>query len=96
MKVLYRPHRSTLEESMAEVKEFSSIKELCEYLAEQCKGAFDVSDIYISYYCYDERIDWETYIVTVGRYGKVDYLKKYASPQAEGFCTIKEMSENGK
>lgn len=93
MKVLYIPHRSTLYEAMEELKEFSSLKEMCEYLAEQSKGAFSVSDIYISYYYYDERIDWETYIVTIGRYGKENYLKKYASPQAEGFCTIKEGNE---
>ena len=85
MRVLYRPQRGTLAEAMAEVKKFSSIKEMIEYLVQDNKKAFSVSDVYISYYCYDDRIDWETFIVTVARYGK----EKYDHPQAIGFCTLK-------
>lgn len=85
MTVLYRPQRGTLADAMAEVKKFSSIKEMCEYLVQDHGKAFDVSDVYISYYCYDNRIDWETFIVTVARY----HDKKYSHPQAIGFCTMK-------
>lgn len=85
MTILYRPHRGTLADAMAEVKEFSSIKEMREYLVQDHKKAFAVSDIVISYYCYDDRIDWETFIVTVKRY----YNEKYTHPQAIGYCTMK-------
>jgi hypothetical protein len=94
MKVLYRPQRSTLEDAMAEVKEFESLKEMCAYLVRRHERAFDISDIYISYYCYDKRIDWENYIVTIGKYGGEDYIKKYHCPQAIGFCTIKKERNN--
>lgn len=94
MRILYRPQRGTLAEAMAEVKEFSSVKEMLEYLAEDHEKAFDISDVYISYYCYDERIEWETYIVMVTRYYEEDYLKEYQSPQAIGFCTFIERSKN--
>lgn len=90
MRILYRPQRELLAEAMAELKEFSSVKEMLEYLVEAHEKAFEIRDIYISYYCYDERIEWETYIVTVGRYYTEDYLKKYHSPQAIGFCTFME------
>ena len=85
MRVLYRPQRGSLADAMAELKEFSNIKEMLEYLAQDHKKAFDVSDIYISYYCYDDRIDWETFIVTVARYRD----EEYSHPQAIGFCTMK-------
>jgi hypothetical protein len=83
--ILYIPHRGTLADAMAEVKKFSSIKEMCEYLVQDHENAFDVSDIVISYYCYDDRIDWETFIVKVKRY----YNEKYTNPQAIGYCTMK-------
>ena len=89
MKILYRPHRYTLDEAMAEVQEFKSIKEMCEYLVRQYESAFNVSNVYISYYGYDDRIDWETYVVTVGGYGYENYMEKYHSPQGIGFCTMK-------
>ena len=94
MSILYRPQRSLLAEAMAESKEFSSVKEMLEYIVEEHEKAFDISDIYISYYCYDERIEWETYILTVSRYYTENYLEKYHHPQAIGFCTFKEGNEN--
>jgi hypothetical protein len=90
MKILYRPQRGGLAEAMKEVKKFSSVKEMTEYLVEYHGNAFDASDVYISYYGYDERIGWETYIVTVSRYYDEDYLEKYHCPQAIGFCTFVE------
>ena len=46
MRVLYRPQRGSLADAMAEVKEFSNIKEMLEYLVQDHEKAFDVSDIY--------------------------------------------------
>ena len=90
MKVLYRPQRSTLDEAMENLKEFSSIDEMFNYLVQDHRQAFNKDEIYISDYGYDERIDWQTYIITVSGYFDEDYLEKYHRPQAIGFCTFKD------
>lgn len=94
MKVLYRPQRGGLDESMEELKEFDTVEHLLNWLCEDSdigwgKEMFAVEDINFSYYCYDERIDWQTYIVTINKWGEEDYLEKYHSPQAIGFMTFK-------
>ena len=94
MKVLYRPQRGGLDESMEELKEFDTVEDLLNWLCEDSdigwgKEMFAVEDINFSYYCYDERIDWQTYIVTINKWGKEDYLEKYHRPQAIGFMTFK-------
>ena len=82
--IIYRPQRGLLVEAMAEKKEFSSIKEMLNYLVKEHKKAFDIWDISITYYGYDERISWETFIVTVAKYRD----EIFEHPQAIGFCTI--------
>lgn len=93
MKFLYRPHRGALADAMEELKEFDTYEEMLDYIQKEHKidgnFAFDKEEIYISYYGYDDRIDWETYIVTVGRYLNENYLEKYHTPQAIGFMTFK-------
>lgn len=90
MKVLYRPQRSTLEESMKDLEEFSSLIDMFQYLAEKHDYAFWSKDVVLQYYCFDERISWHTYAVCVRRYGGEDYIKLYGSPQIIGFCNIVE------
>ena len=82
--IIYRPQRLLLDEAMAEKREFSSMKEMLEYLVKEHKKAFDIDDIFITYYAYDERISWETFIVTVSKYAD----EIFEHPQAIGFCTI--------
>ena len=93
MKILYRPQKGSLVESMENVKEFGTVEELLNWLCEDSefcgKEMFAVEDINFSYYSYDERIDWQTFIVTTNRFGEEDYLEKYHSPQAIGFMTFK-------
>ena len=84
-RVLYRPQRSTLDEAMAEVKEFPTLKDCLEYVGKDFE--IDIRDICISYYDYDDRIDWETYIVCDCR---EETLKEHQSPQALGFLAFKE------
>ena len=86
--IIYRPQRGLLSEAMAEKKEFSSIKEMLNYLVKEHKKAFDINDISITYYAYDERISWETFIVTVAKYRD----EIFEHPQAIGFCTISSRS----
>lgn len=94
MKVLYRPQRGGLAEAMEELREFSSVEDMLAFLVDEHsingKIAFDKDEIYISYYCYDERINWVTYIVCVGRYFDEDNMEKYHCPQAIGYCTFKD------
>lgn len=94
MKILYRPQRSTLDEAMAEVKEFPSVDDMFKYLVEEHsidgKRAFEKDEIYISDYGYDNRIKWKTYLISVTRYFGKNYAQKYHYPQAIGYCTFKE------
>ena len=61
--VIFRPHIGMLEESMKRKKEFSSLLYLFKHLCEEYNGAFDVNDIYVTFYGNDDRIGWETYMV---------------------------------
>ena len=93
MKILYRPHRGSLEESMECVKEFNTLEDMINWICEDSefcgKEMFRVEDINFSWYCYDERIDWQTFIVKTNKYGEENYLEKYHTPQAIGFMTFK-------
>jgi hypothetical protein len=60
--MLYRPHRATLQEAMEEVTEVSSIEDIAKFETNDFYH-IDAKDITVEYYCYDERIDWKTYIV---------------------------------
>ena len=78
MKVLFRPYsfiQNTLHESMEHVKEFGSRAEFVEYL----KGIYyEVADLEekleIFYQNYDNRIDWQTYMVKIKDYCVVGFL----------------------
>lgn len=91
-KVLYRPIRSGLDEAMREVKEFDSLKDMFEYIINNstCYSK-NLLDYYVSYYCYDERIDWETYIVTTIFMDGKNVCQQYGCPGAIGYCTFKEV-----
>lgn len=94
---IYRPNRYWLDEAMAEKKEFSSIEEMVNYLVTDHPNAFDVEDVYVSYYGYDDRISWETYIVLTNRYRDNNAVHPI------GYCTgttpqdieeLKKLSQN--
>ena len=91
MKVLYRPHRmcGTLEDSMADLKEFNTVEKMLDHIVKEDGGMLLKENIYISYYTFDDRINWETYIVAIGECFGVDYLQKYKCPQVIGFMTFK-------
>ena len=93
MKVLYRPHCETLTDAMELVKEFNTVEDMLNWICEDSeicgKEMIAVEDINLSYYCYDERIDWQTFVVTVNKWGNENYLEKYHCPQGIGFMTFK-------
>jgi hypothetical protein len=74
----------TIDEAMERVEEFASLKDMCEFLVQRYGDAFYVRDIYIKYAYYDDRIDWDTYHVTVGRFRE----EIFEHPQKIGSCTI--------
>lgn len=85
MEILYRPHRGSLSDSMSCIKTFLSVDDLIFYLVSQYENAFSFHDVVIKYYCYDERIDWETFSVSVKRF----YNQIYDTPQIIGLFTTK-------
>lgn len=91
MKILYRPHCGGLAEAMAEVKEFSTLKEMFEYIVKEAeelhdRAPFGIDDLSIRYCGYDRRIDWDTCLVCTDKMFK----QNYQTSQAIGFCAFKE------
>ena len=57
----FRFHRGSLADSMATVREVNSLYELITALNDVCEPG----KVLIKPYCYDDRIDWDTHIVTI-------------------------------
>lgn len=89
MTIRFRPKRRMLDEAMNEERAFGSMEALLDYLVEDNHNLFSKEDIFFSYYGYDGRIDWETYVVCVRRFGDEDYVEKYHCPQCIGYMTFK-------
>lgn len=66
----YRPHRGTLDESMNEAIEVEDFIELSEILN------IDIKDMSTKYYCYDDRIDWDTFLLIVKDFGPLGWTDK--------------------
>lgn len=67
----FREHRGSLSDAMETVVEINSISDIAAIINKSldCFGK-KVEQIKIEFYCYDERIDWETYIVTYSLSGE--------------------------
>jgi len=72
MKTLFRYHRGGLTESMATTIEIESKKELISILNKNIFGT-DFENITIEPYCFDSRINWDTYIVHLEDYGVIGF-----------------------
>ena len=102
MNIIYIPHRGTFNECFDSIGLFLNIEEMLKFLVKYHNGAFDINYIFISYYGFDPHLNLFTYIVTVARFQKDNYLKKYKYPQCIGYCffinenkKLKEMISNG-
>lgn len=84
--IKYRPHRRMLDEAMAEMKTFSTIDEMYDYIASHSDGLFSKEDLSVSDDLgKDRRIDWkETRYVCTRRFGAA----AYSIPQCIGMCSI--------
>lgn len=60
---------------------FASIKEVFVKIKERYGNLLDIEDLSIKYYCYDDRIGKDVYMVVTNRCGKENYIKKYKYPQ---------------
>lgn len=79
--VLYRPHRGTLEDAIQVAKEVPTKAALVEKLKHDMRHtalAELISDetIVVMPYGYDERIDWDTQIVSLKGHGVLGYTSK--------------------
>lgn len=79
--ILYRPHRSTLDEAIQVAKEVPTKAALVEKLKQDYRHtplAAEISDetIVVMAYKYDERIDWDTQVVSLRGHGVLGYTSK--------------------
>jgi len=71
-KILFRPYRGDLAEAMSHVKSIRNREDLLSLMRKELKPyKVDVRDdlLKIAYYYHDDRMDWDTYIVTLEGYG---------------------------
>lgn len=96
---IFRPHRRTVDEAMAEAKEFETVEAMKEHIVKLWhegwdgpKELFTVDDIVINENSAvnDERIGWEdSMYVCIKRLGDEDYIKMYGTAQCIGMCATK-------
>ena len=90
--LIYRPHRGSLAEAMAEAKTFNSFDEIKEYVANKWNSVWGYNilkqnDIVLDEESHnDDRIGWKNvrYLCTK-KLGDEDYIKEYGRPQCIGF-----------
>jgi len=76
MAVLFRPHRGSLADAMAEVREINSFQDIIDETTESLShyGLSPKKEgFHIEYYSEDERIGWSTYIVFLDNYGVLGF-----------------------
>ena len=71
--IKYRDHRGSLAESMKTVQEFKTKTDLIKYLRDSLPVQFRDCYLKIKYYSLDNRINWNTHIVTVEGLGVVGF-----------------------
>lgn len=60
---------------------FGGIKEVFHHLVTTRGNSFSIEDLYVKYYAYDERIEKDVFMITLGRRGHIDLIKKHGCPQ---------------
>ena len=62
-------------------KTYGSLKEVMFELKERYYNQFDIHDLFIQYYGYDNRLNKDVYIIVTSQMGEEDYVQKYGCPQ---------------
>lgn len=90
MIIKYRPHRGTLSDAMKEVREFSSIDEMFQFIIDNCHfpNLLSKEDLIIGENLgKDDRIEWkECRHVCTRRLG----TQTYDVPQCIGMCSMED------
>lgn len=58
---------------------YKTIKDALDFIAENT--GFDVHELYVHWYGYDDRIKKDVYMIGVGATDNVDFLQEYGCPQ---------------
>lgn len=89
--IIYRPHKSSLQESMNESVELETIEDMKNYIVGKSNGFISSEYIVLGKIHHeDARIGWkDARLVCVSRYGKEDYVKKFGYPQCIGMYATK-------
>ena len=96
--IIFRPHRSSLDETMKEAKEFDDVEKMKEYIVELwnrkwhgSQKLFTTDDIVINKESAvnDDRIGWEdSMYVCVKRMGSEDYIKNMGYLNASEYVQL--------
>lgn len=87
--IIYRPHRGSLERSLAEAKEFETETEMKKYIVKRFLGFVSTEDIVIEGEpdADVEQCGWhDTKYVCIKKNGQENYIEKYGCAQCIGFC----------
>lgn len=71
--ILYRKHRGWLADSMETAQPVESVDDIRKIEDGLREFGYDLSVIDVKPYCYDDRIGWDTYIVTVPGHGVIGF-----------------------
>lgn len=90
--LIYRPHRGSLAEAMAEAKTFNSFDEIKEYVANKWNSVWGYqilnpdNIVLDEEFHNDDRIGWKDvrYLCTK-KLGDEDYMEEYGNPQCIGY-----------
>ena len=90
MNIYYTPNRATIQQALEERQALRTVAEAIACIINEETNLFGypmftADDIYIRYNAFDSRIQCETFMVCLGRYGAEDYLKKYRCPQCHAW-----------
>ena len=75
---LFRPHRGLLADAMAEVEEIKTLPDMVEKIKRDLEPyahnyVINENTVKVEPYGYDDRINWDTYIVTLKDYGVIGF-----------------------
>lgn len=84
--IKFRPHKELLEETMTKLQIFATGSDLLEYLNNEYSYVPNLKDrLTVEWYCYDNRINWNTYIVHISDFGVIGFTN---SPVNTKFITL--------
>lgn len=62
------------------INTFKTIKEVFVNIEKRYCNMLNISDLSIIYYCYDDRIKKDVYMIVTNRLGDEDYIKEFGHP----------------